>query len=69
MSTRRITRRQADRIKHIQEQRKARVTKKSQLEETQLGPEQLGLLITRYGKMAEIEDEKSNVINAHYANT
>lgn len=68
MTKRRITRRQAWRINKIHQQRSARAAKQENslsvtINETQLGVEQVGLLITRYGTTAEVEDKQGNSIH------
>lgn len=63
MSKRKLTRRQAWRAEKIQAERLARAEKKASgieknLEGGELGPEQSGRVITRYGVHADIEDEQ-----------
>ena len=60
MSKRKLTRRQSWRIQKIQDERKARARKKEQqiekeLESSELGPEQTGLIIAHYGSQLDIE--------------
>lgn len=60
MSKRKLTRRQQWRIDKIQEERSARATKRDQrateqLHESDLGPEQHGLVITHYGTQVVVE--------------
>lgn len=60
MSKRNLTRRQSWRIQKIQDERKARARKKEQqiekeLESSELGPEQTGLIIAHYGSQLDIE--------------
>ena len=60
MSKRKLTRRQSWRIEKIQDERKARARKKEQqiekeLESSELGPEQTGLIIAHYGSQLDIE--------------
>ncbi|WP_455198936.1 small ribosomal subunit biogenesis GTPase RsgA [Kaarinaea lacus] len=66
MSKRKLTRRQAWRADKIQAERLARAEKKatdveSELEGSELGPEQTGRVITRYGVQVDVEDEQHNV--------
>lgn len=67
MSKRKISQRQAERIREIQEKRLSRAAKQadSLLAESHLGPEQNGLLITRYGKQLEVEAENGEVYQCH----
>lgn len=60
MSKRKLTRRQQWRIEKIQEERSARATKRDQqadevMLESDLGPEQHGLVITHYGTQVVVE--------------
>jgi ribosome biogenesis GTPase len=60
MTKRKLTRRQQWRIEKIQEERSARVNKRDQqadeaLSESDLGPEQHGLIITHYGTQVVVE--------------
>lgn len=60
MSQRKLTRRQQWRIEKIQEERSARAAKRDQLadeqlNDTELGPEQQGLVITHFGTQVVIE--------------
>lgn len=60
MSKRKLTRRQQWRIEKIQDERSARATKRDnvaeeQLNESDLGPEQHGLIITHYGMQVVVE--------------
>lgn len=60
MSKRKLTRRQQWRIEKIQEERSARATRRDQLadeqlNDTELGPEQQGLIITHYGTQVVVE--------------
>jgi ribosome biogenesis GTPase len=62
MSKRKLTRRQAWRAEKIQAERRARANKKTQhlaatLAGSELGPEQPGRIITRYGAQVELEDK------------
>lgn len=66
MTKRKLTRRQAWRAEKIQAERLARADKKvskiqSTLEGNELGPEQSGRVITRYGVQADIEDEHQTI--------
>ncbi|WP_455218250.1 small ribosomal subunit biogenesis GTPase RsgA [Kaarinaea lacus] len=66
MPKRRLTRRQAWRADKIQAERLARAEKKTsdienELEGSELGPEQTGRVITRYGLQADVEDDQHNV--------
>ncbi len=61
MSKRNLTRRQAWRIDKIQKEREARSSKRddttqSNLNESDLGPEQDGLIVTHYGTQVMVED-------------
>jgi len=60
MSKRKLTRRQQWRIEKIQDERSARATKRdnaadTQLNESDLGPEQHGMIITHYGMQVVVE--------------
>ena len=60
MSKRKLTRRQSWRIQKIQDERKARARKKErqieqELESSELGPEQTGLIIAHYGSQLDVE--------------
>jgi ribosome biogenesis GTPase len=62
MAKRRLTRRQRERIRHIQEARLARAGKRAARREQaltsgSLGPEQTGQIIANFGKMVVLEDE------------
>lgn len=66
MAKRKLTRRQAWRAEKIQAERLARAEKKaseieSTLEGSELGPEQTGRVITRYGAQADIEDDQHTI--------
>jgi ribosome biogenesis GTPase len=66
MAKRKLTRRQAWRAEKIQAERLARAEKKASniettLEGSELGPEQTGRVITRYGAQADIEDEHHSI--------
>ena len=66
MAKRKLTRRQAWRAEKIQSERLARAAKKvsdikTTLEGSELGPEQSGRVITRYGAQADIEDEHHSI--------
>ena len=66
MAKRKLTRRQAWRAEKIQAERLARADKKaadiaSVIEGSELGPEQTGRVITRYGAQADIEDEYHDI--------
>ncbi|MEE8056443.1 MAG: small ribosomal subunit biogenesis GTPase RsgA [Pseudomonadales bacterium] len=74
MSKRRLTRRQAWRIKKIQQQRAERASKRTdcidqQLSEGQLGDEQQGLVIAHYGSQVDVEcqqgDDAGSIIRCH----
>jgi ribosome biogenesis GTPase len=74
MAQRKVNRRQAWRIKKIQEERTARANKRdtqidSQLEGGDLGAEQRGLIISHYGKQVDIEaldgDRRGEIIRCH----
>ena len=61
MAKRKLTRRQAWRAQKIQEERRSRAKKKADqvkatLEGSELGPEQSGRVITRYGVQVDVED-------------
>lgn len=65
MAKRKLNRRQAWRAEKIQAERLARAQKKvtaveSTLEGSELGPEQTGRIITRYGAQVELEDSQQN---------
>lgn len=60
MAKRKLTRRQSWRIQKIQDERTARASKKDaniddQLDSTDLGPEQHGLIISHYGRTVDVE--------------
>lgn len=60
MSKRKLTRRQAWRVKKIQDERTERASRRSeqvdqQLNEGELGPEQQGLIIAHFGQQVEVE--------------
>jgi len=60
MAKRKLTRRQNWRIQKIQEEREARASKKdasieTQLESSDLGPEQHGLIISHFGRTVDVE--------------
>jgi len=62
MSKRKLSRRQAWRIEKIQSERSARAARRDtltdeQLSETELGPEQHGLIITHYGTQVVVESD------------
>ncbi|NOX76301.1 MAG: small ribosomal subunit biogenesis GTPase RsgA [Gammaproteobacteria bacterium] len=66
MAKRKLTRRQTWRAEKIQAERLARVEKKaavvsSELEGSELGPEQPGRVITRYGAQVDIEAENREI--------
>ncbi len=60
MAKRRITQRQAARIKHRQQQ--AGTTPAAPTDDDQLGPEQQGLVLAHYGAMAEVETQAGEVV-------
>ncbi len=65
MTKRKLTRRQQWRIEKIQEERSARATKRDQqadeaLNESDLGPEQHGLIITHYGMQVVVESTEGD---------
>lgn len=66
MSKRKLTRRQAWRIEKIQKEREERAAKRDQkaddkLGESNLGPEQSGLIVTHYGTQVMVEDTATAV--------
>ena len=66
MARRKLTRRQSWRAEKIQEERRARAEKKTarvqaQLEGSELGPEQPGRIITRFGASVDVEDGKGQI--------
>lgn len=66
MAKRKLTRRQAWRAEKIQAERLARAEKKAadvetSLEGSELGPEQPGRVITRYGVQADVEDNNHSI--------
>ncbi|WP_020209829.1 small ribosomal subunit biogenesis GTPase RsgA [Gilvimarinus chinensis] len=66
MSKRKLTRRQAWRIEKIQKEREERAAKRDQkaddkLGESNLGPEQSGLIVTHYGTQVMVEDTATGV--------
>lgn len=70
MSKRKLTRRQQWRIEKIQEERSARAAKRDQradeqLGETDLGPEQHGLIITHYGTQVVVETTEGENAGQH----
>lgn len=74
MAKRKLTRRQSWRIQKIQEERAARASKKDasiddQLESSDLGPEQHGLIISHFGRTVDVEassgDSQGEVIRCH----
>lgn len=74
MAKRKLTRRQSWRIQKIQEERAARATKKDasiddQLDSSDLGPEQHGLIISHFGRTVDVEAqegaEKGQVLRCH----
>ncbi|MBI2381918.1 MAG: small ribosomal subunit biogenesis GTPase RsgA [Gammaproteobacteria bacterium] len=69
MSKRKLTKQQAWRVEKIQTERKARAQRASaqadELEGADLGPEQAGLVITRYGASADIEGADGEVARCH----
>lgn len=74
MAKRKLTRRQSWRIQKIQEERTARASKKDaaidqQLDSTDLGPEQHGLIISHFGRTVDVEatdgSEQGNIIRCH----
>ena len=70
MTKRKLTRRQQWRIEKIQDERTARVAKRDkvadeQLNESDLGPEQLGLIITHYGTQVVVEATEGEQAGQH----
>lgn len=74
MAKRKVNRRQAWRIEKIQAERTARAARKdaqidAQLEGSDLGPEQHGLIISHYGKLVDVEalegSNAGNIIRCH----
>jgi len=70
MSKRKLTRRQQWRIEKIQEERSARAAKRDQradeqLGETDLGPEQHGLIITHFGTQVVVETTEGENAGQH----
>ena len=70
MSKRKLTRRQQWRIEKIQEERSARAAKRDQradeqLNESDLGPEQHGLVITHYGTQVVVETSEGEQAGQH----
>ena len=70
MSKRKLTRRQQWRIEKIQEERSARAARRDQradeqLGETDLGPEQQGLIITHYGTQVVVEGTDGEFAGQH----
>ncbi len=63
MAKRRLSPRQIDRIKNIQQQRRQRAQDKAEevLKSSSLGPEQTGRVITNYGKSLIVEDHDGNL--------
>ncbi len=66
MAKRKLNRRQAWRAEKIQQERRDRVDKKTarlsqQLEGSELGPEQPGRIITRYGASVDLEAEDGSI--------
>ncbi|MCP4597427.1 small ribosomal subunit biogenesis GTPase RsgA [Neptuniibacter sp.] len=74
MAKRKLTRRQSWRIQKIQEERTARASKKDaaieqQLDSSDLGPEQHGLIISHFGRTVDVEtsegDNAGEIIRCH----
>ena len=70
MTKRKLTRRQQWRIDKIQDERTARVAKRDkvtdeQMNESDLGPEQLGLIITHYGTQVVVEATEGELAGQH----
>jgi ribosome biogenesis GTPase len=70
MTKRKLTRRQQWRIDKIQDERTARVAKRDkvtdeQMHESDLGPEQLGLIITHYGTQVVVEATEGEQAGQH----
>ncbi len=66
MARRKLNRRQAWRAEKVQQERRARAEKKSaklsrELEGSELGPEQPGRIITRYGASVDLEDSEGRI--------
>ena len=66
MTKRKLNRRQTWRAEKVQQERRARAEKKSaklsrELEGSELGPEQPGRIITRYGASVDLEDNKGKI--------
>ncbi|HHH47729.1 MAG TPA: small ribosomal subunit biogenesis GTPase RsgA [Gammaproteobacteria bacterium] len=66
MAKRKLNRRQAWRAEKVQQERRARAEKKSaklsrELEGSELGPEQPGRIITRFGASVDLEDSEGKV--------
>lgn len=56
MSKRKLTRKQAWRVQKIQEEKAKRINKKAQsVEDTELGPELAGCVVSHFGKLVEVE--------------
>lgn len=74
MTKRKLTRRQSWRIQKIQDERTARASKKDatieqQLDSSELGPEQHGLIISHFGRTVDVEasegEHKGDIIRCH----
>ncbi len=74
MAKRKLTRRQAWRVKKIQEERTARANKRAglvdqQISEGKLGNEQVGLVIAHYGSQVDVESTQGvdvgNIVRCH----
>jgi ribosome biogenesis GTPase / thiamine phosphate phosphatase len=72
MAKRKLTRRQAWRIKKVQDERAARADKREEridLSSNDLGPEQHGLIIAHYGTLIDVEavdgDNKGQITRCH----
>lgn len=68
MSKRRINDRQAERIAAIQERRRRKATQSpdtatAELDDSTLGPEQIGLVIVHYGKRATVADANQQLVH------
>ena len=56
MAKRKLTRKQAWRVKKVQEEKARRITRREQaVADTELGPELLGRVVSHFGKLVEVE--------------
>ncbi len=55
MSGRKLTRQQAERVRALQDQRIRRMQARDEADDTGLGPEEEGMVITRFGKQVDVE--------------